>query len=192
MQASLTVPTATSVRTIPVRLLEENRTLHEPAPRRADRRQGELHAPAGVGARQGARRDAGDALDLRRDRRRAPPAGRPSTSTSALPSTCSAGTAPAASSCPSIKHAETLEFAAFFAAYNELIRRAQAGQLTPEDFADTTVTLTNPGMLGTTQSVPRLMAGQSLIVAAGSIGLPGRVPARRPRGARPPGRRARC
>ena len=73
---------------------------------------------------------------------------------------------------PSIKHAETLEFATFFAAYNELIRRSQAGQLTPEDFADTTVTLTNPGMLGTTQSVPRLMAGQSLIVAAGSIGYP--------------------
>ena len=73
---------------------------------------------------------------------------------------------------PSLKHAETLEFAAFFAAYNDLIRRSQSNALTPDDFADTTASLTNPGMLGTTQSVPRLMAGQSLIVGVGAIDYP--------------------
>ena len=73
---------------------------------------------------------------------------------------------------PSVKRAQTLEFAAFFAAYNDLIRRAQTNALTTDDFADTTATLTNPGMLGTTQSVPRLMTGQSLIVGAGAIDFP--------------------
>jgi multifunctional 2-oxoglutarate metabolism enzyme len=73
---------------------------------------------------------------------------------------------------PSVKRSERLDFAAFFAAYNDLIRRAQTSALTPDDFADTTATLTNPGMLGTTQSVPRLMAGQSLIVGAGAIDFP--------------------
>ncbi len=73
---------------------------------------------------------------------------------------------------PSVKRSETLDFASFFAAYNDLVRRAQTGALTPDDFAGTTATLTNPGMLGTTQSVPRLMAGQSLIVGAGAIDFP--------------------
>jgi 2-oxoglutarate decarboxylase len=73
---------------------------------------------------------------------------------------------------PSIKHAEAMDFAAFFATYNDLIRRSQSNALTLEDFADTTATLTNPGMLGTTQSVPRLMSGQSLIVGAGAIDFP--------------------
>jgi multifunctional 2-oxoglutarate metabolism enzyme len=73
---------------------------------------------------------------------------------------------------PSLKHSETMGFASFFATYNDLIRKAQSNALSPDDFAGTTATLTNPGMLGTTQSVPRLMAGQSLIVGAGAIGFP--------------------
>jgi len=73
---------------------------------------------------------------------------------------------------PCIKAAETLGFAEFFAAYNELLRKINANQLSPDDFVGTNVSLTNPGMLGTSQSVPRLMAGQSCIVAAGSIAYP--------------------
>ncbi|HVN30629.1 MAG TPA: multifunctional oxoglutarate decarboxylase/oxoglutarate dehydrogenase thiamine pyrophosphate-binding subunit/dihydrolipoyllysine-residue succinyltransferase subunit [Thermoanaerobaculaceae bacterium] len=171
MQASLTVPTATSVRTIPVRLLEENRALMNQ--HLAELTGGKVSfthmlawaivqalqaIPAmrslyveidGAPHRQIAEHvNFGLAVDVqRRDGSRGLVV-------------------------PSIKHAETLEFATFFAAYNELIRKAQAGQLAPEDFAETTVSLTNPGMLGTTQSVPRLMVGQSLIIAAGSIGFP--------------------
>ena len=36
----------------------------------------------------------------------------------------------------------------------------------------TTVSLTNPGTLGTVQSVPRLMPGQGLIVGVGALGYP--------------------
>jgi len=73
---------------------------------------------------------------------------------------------------PSIKHAETLEFATFFAAYNELIRRSQAGPAYARGLRRHHRDSHQPGDVGTTQSVPRLMAGQSLIVAAGSIGYP--------------------
>jgi 2-oxoglutarate dehydrogenase E1 component len=73
---------------------------------------------------------------------------------------------------PSIKAAETLDFAAFRAAYEDLVARARAGKLATADSAGTNVTLTNPGGFGTEMSVPRLMKGQGLIVATGSIGVP--------------------
>jgi 2-oxoglutarate dehydrogenase E1 component len=73
---------------------------------------------------------------------------------------------------PNIKDASSLDFASFHAAYEELIRKVRAGKITPEDFAGTTVSLTNPGMIGTELSVPRLMAGQGAIIGAGSIGYP--------------------
>jgi 2-oxoglutarate dehydrogenase E1 component len=73
---------------------------------------------------------------------------------------------------PSIKAAETLDFATFRATYEDLVARARAGRLQAADYAGTNVTLTNPGGFGTEMSVPRLMKGQGLIVATGSIGVP--------------------
>lgn len=73
---------------------------------------------------------------------------------------------------PSIKEADLMDLAGFIAAYEELVRRARAGELGVEDFAGTTVTLTNPGMIGTLHSVPRLMSGQGLIVGVGSMAYP--------------------
>ncbi len=73
---------------------------------------------------------------------------------------------------PNIKAADTLDFARFFAAYEELIRKVRTGKLDPADFAGTTASITNPGMIGTVSSVPRLMPGQGFIVGVGSIGYP--------------------
>ncbi len=73
---------------------------------------------------------------------------------------------------PNIKHAEALGFDIFFAEYNELLRRVHANRISPADFAGTTVTLTNPGMIGTMHSAPRLMEGQGLIIATGAIDFP--------------------
>ena len=70
---------------------------------------------------------------------------------------------------PSIKGAEQFNFAKFYAAYETLVRKARKGELTMDDFADTTVTITNPGGLGTNASVPRLMPGQAMILGVGSI-----------------------
>ncbi|MEM8709769.1 MAG: 2-oxo acid dehydrogenase subunit E2, partial [Planctomycetota bacterium] len=73
---------------------------------------------------------------------------------------------------PNIKAAETLDFADFYRAFQDIVDRGREGKLTSEDFAGTTCTLTNPGGFGTVMSVPRLMPGQGIIVATGSIGVP--------------------
>ena len=73
---------------------------------------------------------------------------------------------------PCLRHAEELGFREFTDAYDELLRRTRSNRLTADDFAGTTVTLTNPGTLGTRWSVPRLMSGQGLIVGVGAIDYP--------------------
>jgi len=73
---------------------------------------------------------------------------------------------------PNIKKADTLDFEAYWMVYEETVQRTRAGRLSPDDFANTTVSLTNPGTIGTIQSVPRLMAGQGLIVGVGAIDYP--------------------
>jgi 2-oxoglutarate dehydrogenase E1 component len=73
---------------------------------------------------------------------------------------------------PVIKHADRLDFASFRAAYEDLIAKARDGRLSVEEQTGATFTLTNPGGIGTVASVPRLMAGQGAIIAAGAIGYP--------------------
>jgi 2-oxoglutarate decarboxylase len=73
---------------------------------------------------------------------------------------------------PVIKQADRMGFGTFYAAYESLVERARANRLMPDDFVGTTITLTNPGGLGTTASVPRLMANQGSIIAVGSIAYP--------------------
>ncbi len=73
---------------------------------------------------------------------------------------------------PCIRDADTLDFARFLDAYEALIRKVRSNTLSPDDFAGVTVTLTNPGTIGTVQSVPRLMPGQGVIVGVGSLDHP--------------------
>ena len=73
---------------------------------------------------------------------------------------------------PVIRDADTLDFRAFVERYEELIRKVRSNKLTADDLAGTTVSLTNPGTIGTLQSVPRLMPGQGLIVGVGTIDYP--------------------
>ena len=73
---------------------------------------------------------------------------------------------------PSIKRAETLTFTEYLSAYEDLVSRARANKLTAADFQGTTVSLTNPGGIGTVHSVPRLMKGQGCIIGAGALDYP--------------------
>ncbi len=73
---------------------------------------------------------------------------------------------------PCIKAAEQLDFGQFWTAYEEIVRKARSGKLTVEDFAGTTISLTNPGTIGTAHSVPRLMQGQGCIVGVGAMEYP--------------------
>ena len=73
---------------------------------------------------------------------------------------------------PSIKGCEGLDFGQFWLAYEEIVKKARGGTLTVEDYAGTTVSLTNPGTIGTVHSVPRLVQGQGLIIGVGAMDYP--------------------
>jgi 2-oxoglutarate dehydrogenase E1 component len=73
---------------------------------------------------------------------------------------------------PSIKAAELMDFREFWQAYEDLVRKARNNKLTADDFAGTTISLTNPGGIGTVHSVPRLMRGQGTIVGVGAMEYP--------------------
>ena len=73
---------------------------------------------------------------------------------------------------PSIKNAGEMTFAQYLDAFEDLVTRARKNKLTVDDFQGTTLSLTNPGTVGTSGSVPRLMPGQGCIIAAGAIGYP--------------------
>ncbi|NLV79713.1 MAG: multifunctional oxoglutarate decarboxylase/oxoglutarate dehydrogenase thiamine pyrophosphate-binding subunit/dihydrolipoyllysine-residue succinyltransferase subunit [Rhodococcus sp.] len=71
-----------------------------------------------------------------------------------------------------IKNCETMNFAQFYSAYEDIVRRARDGKLTGDDFSGVTISLTNPGGIGTVHSVPRLMNGQGAIIGAGAMEYP--------------------
>ncbi len=73
---------------------------------------------------------------------------------------------------PNIKKAQKLNFAEFLAAYDDLVARARDNKLAADDFAGTTISLTNPGGIGTVHSVPRLTKGQGCIVGVGALEYP--------------------
>ncbi|MDX2377078.1 multifunctional oxoglutarate decarboxylase/oxoglutarate dehydrogenase thiamine pyrophosphate-binding subunit/dihydrolipoyllysine-residue succinyltransferase subunit [Microbacterium sp. LRZ72] len=171
MDESLTVPTATSVRTIPAKLMIDNRIVinnHMARTRggkisfthligwaiiqslKAFPSQNVFYAemdgkPAVVSP---AHVNLGIAIDLPR----------PDGTRSLL--------------VPSIKRADTMTFGEYLAAYEDLVSRARKNKLTAADFQGTTISLTNPGGIGTVHSVPRLMKGQGCIVGAGALEYP--------------------
>jgi 2-oxoglutarate dehydrogenase E1 component len=73
---------------------------------------------------------------------------------------------------PNIKAAEDMDFRQFWTAYEDVIRKARGGKLTVADFQGTTISLTNPGTIGTEHSVPRLMPGQGCIIGVGAMEYP--------------------
>ncbi len=171
MEASLTVPTATSVRAVPAKLLVDNRivinsnlararggkvsfthligfALVEALAHMPEMNNGytEVDGKPAVIKPNGV--NLGIAIDLAKD----------DGSRQLL--------------VPSIKGAQDMDFAQFWAAYEDVVRRARTGKLGVEDFQGTTISLTNPGTIGTVHSVPRLMAGQGAIIGVGAMEYP--------------------
>ena len=171
MDASLTVPTATSVRSVPVKLLWDNRTVINNHLARA--RGGKVSFTHLIGyalvraLRSMPEMNVGfDTVD-----------GKPNLIT---PAHINLGLAidmkkPDGTRqllVPSIKGAEAMDFAAFWTAYEDVVRKARDNKLTVADFQGTTISLTNPGGIGTVHSVPRLMAGQGAIIGVGAMEYP--------------------
>ena len=170
MEASLEVPTATSVRTVSAKLLDENRrVLNEHMQVRAFGKSSFTHLIAYALVRALAEMPRVQSSFEEHG-------GRPFRR---VPASVGLGLAidvPGRDGrslvVPNVKNAQELGYRAFYEAYEDVVRRGRAGELESADFQGTTVTLTNPGGFGTTMSVPRLMKGQGLIVATGSIGVP--------------------
>ena len=173
MEASLGVPTATSFRDVPAKLLEVNRRVINGYLGRT--RGGKVSFTHIIGyaiVRAIARDDAPDELELRRGRRRQAAGIRTSTWASAWRSTSRSPTAAAACSSPSSRRPTRSTSAAFWGTYEEIIRKVRVEQAHGRRLRRRHVTLTNPGTIGTTQSVPRFMPGQGVIVGVGRLDFP--------------------
>ncbi|MGW5720473.1 multifunctional oxoglutarate decarboxylase/oxoglutarate dehydrogenase thiamine pyrophosphate-binding subunit/dihydrolipoyllysine-residue succinyltransferase subunit [Amycolatopsis sp. NPDC003865] len=72
----------------------------------------------------------------------------------------------------SVKSVEDMTFLQFWQAYEEIVKKARNNKLTADDFSGTTISLTNPGGIGTNHSVPRLQAGQGAIIGVGAMQYP--------------------
>ncbi|MEW6155585.1 MAG: multifunctional oxoglutarate decarboxylase/oxoglutarate dehydrogenase thiamine pyrophosphate-binding subunit/dihydrolipoyllysine-residue succinyltransferase subunit [Actinomycetota bacterium] len=171
MEASLGVPTATSARVVPARLLEVNRTvLNNYLVRTGGAKVSYTHIIGYAVVRAAVAVPAMSSSFSRRGEQarvvRHPHVGL------GLAVDVVKADGSRTLVVPVVREADTLDFRAFHAAYEDLVRRARAGRATPDDFAGATMTLTNPGTLGTVASVPRLMPGQGVIVGVGALAYP--------------------
>ncbi|HEU4910974.1 MAG TPA: multifunctional oxoglutarate decarboxylase/oxoglutarate dehydrogenase thiamine pyrophosphate-binding subunit/dihydrolipoyllysine-residue succinyltransferase subunit [Actinomycetes bacterium] len=171
MEASLAVPTATSVRAVPAKLLIDNRTVINNALQRGrggkvsfthligyavvkalkvmpEMNYGFVEVDGKPAVRKPEHVNFGLAIDVQKS----------DGSRSLL--------------VPSIMAADEMDFAGFWSAYEDVVRRARNNKLTADDFVGTTISLTNPGTIGTVHSVPRLMAGQGTIIGVGAMEYP--------------------
>ena len=170
MEASLGIPTATSARIVPVKLMSENRTLVNAFQRnRGSVKVSFTHLITWAVAKALSRFPNMNTT-FRQER------GGPR---HVIPKQVNLGLAIDVERrgkrillVPNIKAIDRMNFARFLGVYNDLVRRVRDGKLDPADFEGTTATLTNPGMIGTTMSVARLMPGQGVIIGAGAIGYP--------------------
>jgi len=171
MEASLEVPTATSVRTIPAKLLMDNRVVVNNHLART--RGGKISFTHMIGyaiVEALAEFPAMNVAYTTED-------GKPAVYT---PEHVNFGLAIDLAKedgsrqllVPNIKAADEMDFFQFWTAYEDIVKKARAGTLQADDFAGTTITLTNPGTLGTVHSVPRLMQGQGTIIGVGAMDYP--------------------
>ena len=171
MEASLAVPTATSVRAIPAKLMIDNRTVINNHLKRG--RGGKVSFTHIIGyAMVKALRQMPEMNTFYTELDGKPAIGRPEHINIGIAIDLAKADGSRQLLVPSIKGCEELDFAQFWASYEETVRKARTGALTVEDFAGTTVSLTNPGTIGTVHSVPRLVQGQGLILGVGALDYP--------------------
>jgi len=171
MEGSLSVPTATSVRVVPAKLMIDNRTVINNHLKRG--RGGKVSFTHLIGyAMVKAMRAMPEMNAFFTDLDGKPAIGHPEHINLGIAIDLAKPDGSRQLLVPSIKGCEGLDFAQFWSAYEDIVRKARAGSLTVEDFAGTTISLTNPGTIGTVHSVPRLVQGQGLILGVGSLDYP--------------------
>ena len=171
MEGSLSVPTATSVRVVPAKLLIDNRTVINNHLKRG--RGGKVSFTHLIGyAMIKAARAMPEMNAFFTELEGKPAVGHPEHINLGIAIDLPKADGSRQLLVPSIKGCEDLDFAQFWSAYEDMVRKARTGALTVEDFAGTTLSLTNPGTIGTVHSVPRLVQGQGLILGVGALDYP--------------------
>ncbi|MEI6401479.1 MAG: multifunctional oxoglutarate decarboxylase/oxoglutarate dehydrogenase thiamine pyrophosphate-binding subunit/dihydrolipoyllysine-residue succinyltransferase subunit, partial [Actinomycetota bacterium] len=173
MERSLSVPTATSFRNVPAKLLEVNRKVINGYRSRSG--QGKVSFTHLIG--YAIVRAISDAVPAMNNSYAEGSDGKPRLIRNAhVNMGLAVDVAKADGSrtlvVPVLRDADTLDFAGYLAAYEELLRKVKSNKLAVSDFQGANVSLTNPGTIGTVQSVPRLMPGQGVIVGVGTIDYP--------------------
>jgi multifunctional 2-oxoglutarate metabolism enzyme len=170
MEASISVPTATSQRQIPLKVLDENRRLINQHLKPSGRKASYTHLIARAITKAletyGQLNDSYEETDESAYRVRHAEVNLGV----AVDVTKKDGSRTLL--VPNIKGAGRMSFPELLAAYDDVVKRARAGKLQVSDFQGTTISLTNPGTIGTTASIPRLMPGQGAIIATGAIEYP--------------------
>ncbi|MET9546007.1 multifunctional oxoglutarate decarboxylase/oxoglutarate dehydrogenase thiamine pyrophosphate-binding subunit/dihydrolipoyllysine-residue succinyltransferase subunit [Streptomyces sp. NPDC006627] len=171
MNASIEVPTATSVRAVPVKLLFDNRIVINNHLKRA--RGGKISFTHLIGYAMVQAIKAMPSMNYSfQEKDGKPTLVKPEHINFGLAIDLVKPNGDRQLVVAGIKKAETMNFFEFWQAYEDIVRRARDGKLGMDDFTGVTVSLTNPGGLGTVHSVPRLMPGQSVIMGVGSMDYP--------------------
>lgn len=171
METSLTVPTATSVRAVPAKLLIDNRTVINNHLARS--RGGKVSFTHVIGFAMVKALKLMPAMNSSYTEVNGKPAiVEPAHVNFGLAIDLQKDDGSRTLVVPSIKSAEEMDFVHFWTSYEDVVRKARTNKLTVEDFQGTTISLTNPGGIGTVHSVPRLMKGQGAIIGVGALDYP--------------------
>ena len=171
MDQSLTVPTATSVRTVPAKLMIDNRIVINNHLRRA--RGGKVSFTHLIAwAMIKALKELPSQNVFYDEVEGKPVAVHPANINLGIAIDMPKPDGTRSLVVPGIKRAQHMGFADFLVAYEDVVKRAREGALTADDYSGNTISLTNPGGIGTEHSVPRLMRGQACIIGAGALEYP--------------------
>jgi 2-oxoglutarate dehydrogenase E1 component len=176
MESSLHLPVATTVRTIPIKVLEENReVINNAQARRRRKKLSFTHIIAWAIVRALMKYPAMNHAFARVDGK--PTRIKRGSINMGLAVDMTRKDGSRGLVVPSVKDAQNMTFKEFMDAYDTLIAKSKVNKLDVNDLSGTTASLTNPGGFGTNASIPRLMEGQGLIIAAGSIDYPAELKA---------------
>ena len=172
MESSLTVPTATSVRSVPAKLLIDNRVVINNHLARSRGGKVSFTHIIGYAMVKAVARMPVMNNGFGEDEKGKPQLIQPAHVNLGIAIDLAKADGTRQLLVPSIKQCDEMDFFHFWNAYEDVVHKARDGKLTVEDFQNTTISLTNPGTIGTVHSVPRLMKGQGTIIGVGALDYP--------------------
>ncbi|MDK8498524.1 multifunctional oxoglutarate decarboxylase/oxoglutarate dehydrogenase thiamine pyrophosphate-binding subunit/dihydrolipoyllysine-residue succinyltransferase subunit [Corynebacterium accolens] len=171
MEESLEIPTATTVRDMPVKLMWENRSMINDHLKRT--RGGKISFTHIIGYAMVKAVQLHPGMNVRYEEKDGKPfVVQPEHINLGLAIDLPQKDGSRALVVAAIKECETKSFAEFIEAYEDIVTRSRKNKLTMDDFSGVTINLTNPGGIGTRHSIARLTKGAGSIIGVGSMDYP--------------------